>query len=938
MPTRLGMVPPSAEQPDYCLRSYPRVKPVSLATRVGLALVLLFVTLIVDAGGVNAHAPHDDVADIAVSPAYAEDRTVFAIVRTRLMRSTDGGRTWKEIVRGMDDETQVLTRVAVAPSDKEVMYLTTRRDGVLKSEDAGTSWQAANRGLTNLNLQEIAVSPSSADIVVAGGAVGGGLFRTTNGGASWSAVEGFDRVTSMAFQPDGSRLLVGDGEGRLTTSGDAGSTWDAVLTLAQGDAVTAIATGATADTADIVFAATASGRLFRSDDGGRSFTPLGDGLPHEEVRSLELSPDYVDDTTLWASTWHSGVFRSADAGETWEPMTDGLTTDPMGDDLRVPQFRTLATAVDRSGDESLFVGGFDGLFRYDEHRGTWRQVETLTDYIVGLAVSPDFGDDRTIAVTTYVKGTFVSQDRGGTWRFANEGLTVDELGSGNKFAPLRRLGDVVFSPDYANDGTILSANWVRIVKSTDRGASWKEIDVSPPPPGETLRQFVLAVSPSYSSDQTIFTATRQGEVFRSEGAGEHGTWTKVDGFDERVRSLAVSPDYANDRVLYAGTVVGVYISHDGGDSWNAAGPRMATQTQGRDIEPGALVAISPGYGEDGTVFAGTDSGLFVTRDAGRSWTVVTAEPLTASSQIEAVAVSPDYQNDRTVLVSTRERGLLRSTNGGTTFRAVGTELTEGNHLVADFSNPTSEPIQFSPSFATDRTIFAYAQTEVVRSTDGGDSWEILHLPSGNAVLESLGIEPRAPANGDDRRVVGDPDRRPVGATRARRRRGGDRLLRGAVGSRCGRPPCTPGARSAPEWRRRGARRRAGGARRVAGSMRGCLPACSTSAAASATAELRRHRHPVGGLSTPGVDLRPLDDPRAFPCKASERELQGEVEKVLRVSLPMEESVNDIHAVGSFDEFVEFLGRRRVVMQMQPLVGKVWKETDSSLWGWAQINT
>jgi photosystem II stability/assembly factor-like uncharacterized protein len=254
----------------------------------------------------------------------------------------------------------------------------------------------------------------------------------------------------------------------------------------------------------------------------------------------------------------------------------------------------------------------------------------------------------------------------------------------------------------------------------------------------------------------VFAATRQGEVFRSEGAGEPGTWTRVGGFKagERVRSLVVSPDYVNDHVLYAGTVAGVYITTDGGGTWDAAGPREAAQPHGREATPGVQVAISPTYGADSTAFAGTNSGLFVTRDAGRMWTEITAAPLAASSTIEGVAVSPSYQRDRTVLVSTRELGLVRSTDAGASFHRVGVELFDANRIVADFSNPTSAPIQFSPTFATDKTIFAYAQTDVVRSTDGGQSWEILRLPSAGDVLESLGFAPgagwEAPDNGRQR--------------------------------------------------------------------------------------------------------------------------------------------------------------------------------------------
>jgi hypothetical protein len=187
---------------------------------------------------------------------------------------------------------------------------------------------------------------------------------------------------------------------------------------------------------------------------------------------------------------------------------------------------------------------------------------------------------------------------------------------------------------------------------------------------------------------------------------------------------------------------------------------MVAGSRSRETDPGALLAISPAYGRDGTVFAATDRGLRVTRDAGQSWTEVVAAPLTRSSRIEALAVSPDYQNDGTVLVSTRERGLLLSTDRGATFRQVGTELLAANHLVADFSNPTSAPIQFSPTFAADRTVFAYAQTHVVRSTDRGESWQLLELPPATDVLESLraglGANYATSANGHERRWFETP--------------------------------------------------------------------------------------------------------------------------------------------------------------------------------------
>jgi hypothetical protein len=59
---------------------------------------------------------------------------------------------------------------------------------------------------------------------------------------------------------------------------------------------------------------------------------------------------------------------------------------------------------------------------------------------------------------------------------------------------------------------------------------------------------------------------------------------------------------------------------------------------------------------------------------------------------------------------------------------VGTSLIQDNHLIADYQNPVSAPLQFSPTYARDRTIFGMAQDDIVRSTDGGDSWQVLSLP------------------------------------------------------------------------------------------------------------------------------------------------------------------------------------------------------------------
>jgi photosystem II stability/assembly factor-like uncharacterized protein len=313
---------------------------------------------------------------------------------------------------------------------------------------------------------------------------------------------------------------------------------------------------------------------------------------------------------------------------------------------------------------------------------------------------------------SYLKGAYLTNDGGTTWLERNVGLGSP----GGTFAPVVRLHNVHFSPNYTRDGTIFSATSSIMLKSTDRAVSWKTIPVGDYPSG-TYRQFIIAVSPTYPQDRTVYVGTRQGEIYRSAAGGEANTWSLLANVGGRVRSLVLSPQFPTDPVIYASTVSGIFKSVDAGAHWQPTGPSGIS-----------MLAISSDYSSDGTVFAGTDSGVFVTRDEGVTWTELTAPPLSTSTDVEAIAASPNYGADRTVLVSVLGKGLYRSTDGGTTFAAVGTSLIENNHLIADYDNPSSAPIQFSPTYARDRTIFGMAQDDIVKSVDGGDSWQVLNLP------------------------------------------------------------------------------------------------------------------------------------------------------------------------------------------------------------------
>ena len=223
---------------------------------------------------------------------------------------------------------------------------------------------------------------------------------------------------------------------------------------------------------------------------------------------------------------------------------------------------------------------------------TGGEVQTLAEYVVGLAISPDYRNDGTVVATTYLKGAYLSSDRGMTWEGRHVGLGTSE--GSNSFAPIHRLTNVHFSPNYVNDGTIFTAGHTSLLKSTDRGASWKG-DCEVLPPEATQQLFAIAVSPSYATDRTVFVGSTFGTVFRSASGGAAGTWTRLGSVGGKVQSLLLSPRFPADPVLYAGTSTGIFKSVDAGLHWARTGPAGPS-----------MLAISPNYGLDGTVFAGTE--------------------------------------------------------------------------------------------------------------------------------------------------------------------------------------------------------------------------------------------------------------------------------------------------------------------------------------------
>lgn len=685
-----------------------------------LATALLGVVVLVGGTGApaGAHSPHDSIGDVAVSPSFSEDTTAYTIVREYLLKTVDGGETWSRLNRGLDNKHK-LSAIEVGTQDPDVLFASTRGDGVYRSSDAGATWTNVNGGLEDgLNMPYLYLSPHDDDVLY-GITNKGVAWRTTDGGERWATVGGLDEVTAttIEFAPDDPETLFAGTEEGLLTSADGGAAWTGVP-AADGAHVDAVAVSPSYTEDRTLFLGTAEEGVLRSIDGGQRFTDASRGLTDKRIQDLEISPDFAADGRVLVSTWLDGVFRTDNRGDTWERASEGLSTNKQADLLERPHFTALATARPAPDAEpTTFLAGFNGLFRTHDYAATWQELAAQeSTNIAAVAISPSFADDGTLFVASYLNGAHRSEDGGDSWTAINDGLAFnyDYLRREDYFA---RLTTLAVSPDFAADQMVWAGVRSYLFDSDDAGAHWNA--TTPPvlvtdtfPPDYLIPAF----SPDFTEDRTMFAGTDSGQFLRWV-VGE--PLEKIAQLDAEILALAVSPGLADDGTILAAISEGVARSTDAGETW------AVVKGSPRGI---LTMAMSPGFVDDGTAFVGTPNNLFVTKDGGDSWRPLISDAFGPRPYVEAAVVAPDFADSGMMLVSIRGRGLFRSTDGGKTFAPTGQDLLDDNVVLASFYHPTSEPIVFSPDFAEDRTVFGIAQDNIYRSTDAGESWEELEIP------------------------------------------------------------------------------------------------------------------------------------------------------------------------------------------------------------------
>lgn len=635
-------------------------------------------------------------------------RLSLALLATHLLAAASPASdiTWTSVGPGGGGWIQ---SVCLDPADPDRIHLGCDVGGYYRSDDLGGRWTIRNTGLTDYFVQCLAVCPDDPTVILLG--CEGGIHRSTDGGATWATCRnGFpapDRwafsapISALVFDPSRPGVVYAGigrprwgkgGAGAVYRSDDRGQNWR-LCPRGQMPA-DAIITGLdVAPDGSFMLAATDQG-LFRSRDGGETWTDSGTGLAHRRCVDVAISRSdpaigYLTLETLarGKTPFDGGVYRSTDGGATWERRSEGLPArvGPEGGAYQLCSgYREMA--VSPEDPDTVYVGSTawvsPGVYKTTDGGASWSFAGPSRDRpgddygwirfwgptIECLAISSIEPDTLVCGTSGHV---FVTRDGGATWGQAYCSETADGRVSGNGLE-VTCLNTVAFDPFlpqrlyccYFDIGLLISDDLGRSFRKQTKGM------------GNEGNTFTILADPSAPDRLWAGTgewATNVGNVCRSVDRGL--TWSVV-GRPEtglpngQTRTLLLAPDSPVEarRLLAAVKGHGVYVSDDGGDSWHGANEGLPEAVRGSiaGLVFGAegsrlLRCLLGGKPEDG-------SGVYESTDGGSSWTKVSTQPIFGDCQ----QLLSDPGDLATLYACLRETattpgGLWRSTDGGHAF-------------------------------------------------------------------------------------------------------------------------------------------------------------------------------------------------------------------------------------------------------------------------------
>jgi photosystem II stability/assembly factor-like uncharacterized protein len=579
--------------------------------------------------------------------------------------------------------------IATAPTSPGTVYAGTYEGGIYKTANAGVMWKPIDNGDAQLGtVYSLAVSPDDANVVYAGG---GNVYKTTDGGSTWQALETgmiYATVQALAIDPNASQTIyAGTDRGGIYKSADGGQSWASVSDGLTDTDVTALRVSPFSSST--LYAGTSQGYVFRSDNGGSSWTAASNGLPGNWAIAA-IAFDAQTPGIAYAGS-ASGVYKTVDGGTTWNALNAGLPTDNSG------SFGISAIAADPAAGGLYVVSYGKGVFKFDPGSGTWQPLSTAGLSTLNISsIALGAGAPGTIYVGTYFDGVGKTADGGASWGMSSNGLTNLMVKS--------------FAVDPANS-SILYLGAHKLFESNDGGNSWSAIDGLP-----DMSIDALAVNPSNTSN--IYAGGASG-AFSSLDRGDN--WSIVSGIPDNCAWPAVIKfDPLNSQRIYVGGNTGLCVSNDTGATWV---PLFANDR----VTALIIDAVDPAK-----LFIGTSAnGVCASENAGLTWSCSTSGwPLTDNVWAAVTSLEADTANT-TILYAGNNLGVYVSADSGNTWGLATAGFTD------TYTSVTSLILDSLQS----NKLFAAMSGKFYESLDSGMNWNLYNASGPRRGIDKLFLDP-----------------------------------------------------------------------------------------------------------------------------------------------------------------------------------------------------
>jgi len=571
-------------------------------------------------------------------------------------KSLDGGRSWKHI--GLRD-SQHIGAVAVHPKNPDIVlvaalghaYGPNEERGVYRSADGGRSWQKVLYRDADTGAVDVVFDPANANILYASlwqvrrtpwslssGGPGSGLYKSTDGGVTWTRLEGhglpegiLGRI-GVSVAGGGGRVyaLIEAHEGGLFRSDDGGANWVRINPDHRFRQRAWYYSHVYADptTPDVVYISNTG--LFRSGDGGKSFdlvpAPHGDHhgmwIDPRDPRHLIESSDggasvSVDGGRSWTQPYNqpTAQFYHVAVDNHWPYRIYGAQQDnstiaiaSRDDDgvigrqdwYPVGGGESGYIAPDPNDPEIVYAGSEGGVItRYDHRTNNLRDASIYPLDVSGNgAESLKYRQQWTepVLVSRYdsnvlysaAQYVFKSTDQGRSWKAISPDLTRNDKSKQKPSGGPITL-DITSVEYYDTVFTVAESPRQRgllwagtddglIHLTRDDGASWQDVT----PKDMPAWSMVSLIEASAHDAATAYAAIDRHKlddlkplIYRTHDSGK--TWTRiVTGIPDGAYVRAVREDPTRPGLLYAGTELGVYVSVDDGAHWQSLKQNLPT--------------------------------------------------------------------------------------------------------------------------------------------------------------------------------------------------------------------------------------------------------------------------------------------------------------------------------------------------------------------------